>query len=316
MQMIAALEAARSVGADVDRLDFWRRDADFEVLHVWGFELQHLNTLKWAHSAGKKTVLSALARYSGLRSWVRHQASMLAGPGRLRRPMLETIDCITVVNKAQAHYLNHTVGFPAEKIAVVPNMVHDVFFATGFRAQTGVSELDRYVLCVGNVCRRKNQLALVDACRKTGVPLLLVGNVLTGEEAYGRAVEEAVAANNAFRWVRWFATGSVELAEAYRGAAVFALPSHNETQPISALEAAACRKPLVLANLPYAKQEFYERAVLVDPCSVDAIARALRVALDQPAEHFPPPSVIEQCRREKIGEAYTEIYRRLGGAAR
>ena len=129
------------------------------------------------------------------------------------------------------------------------------------------------------------------------------------------AVEHAIAANNAFRWVRWFATGSVELAEAYRGAAVFALPSHDETQPISALEAAACRKPLVLANLPYAKQEFYERAILVDPCSVDAIARGLRVALNQPVEHCPPVSVIEQCRRENIGEAYTAIYRRLDRAA-
>lgn len=315
IQMIAALEAARSAGTDVAPLDFWRREADFDVLHVWGLELQHRNTLKWARSGGKRTVLSALVSYPGWKSWLRHLASLVVGPARLREPMLAMIDCITVVNKAQAQYLVTTVGFPQEKIRVVPNLVADIFFTIKSSTPPRTREVEPYVLCVGNVCRRKNQLALVGACRKLGVPLLLVGSILTGENDYGEAVEQAMAADNTCRWVRGLAPGSVELAEAYRDAAVFALPSHEETQPISALEAAACGKPLVLANLPYAKQEFFERAALADPCSVDATADALREALDEPEEHCPPPSVIEQCRREAVGEAYMAIYRQLGEGA-
>jgi hypothetical protein len=42
---------------------------------------------------------------------------------------------------------------------------------------------------------------------------------LTGENDYGEAVEQAMAADNAFRWVRGLAPGSFELAEAYRDAA-------------------------------------------------------------------------------------------------
>jgi glycosyltransferase involved in cell wall biosynthesis len=310
--MITAMKAARDAGADIAPLDFWRREPDFDVLHLWGLALQHSTTVKWARAGGKKIVLSALVSYPGWKSWLRHLASLAVGPARLQRPMLAMIDCVTVVNKAQARYLVGTVGFPAEKVAVVPNLVDDIFFVTGGGAEAGAFGIENYVICVGNICRRKNQLALIGACRKLGVPLLLVGSVLTGEEEYGRAVAEAMAVCDGFRWIQWLSPGSVELAGAYRGAAVFALPSHRETQPISALEAAAGGKPLVLADLPYAKQEFYERAALADTHSVDAIAGALRKALDQPDAHCPPSSVIVQCRRERVGAAYMDIYQRLG----
>jgi glycosyltransferase involved in cell wall biosynthesis len=312
LQMIAAMESAREVGADIEPLDFWRREADFDVLHFWGLELQHANTVKWASASGKKIVLSALVNYPGWKSRLRYLISLAIGPARLRRPMLARIDCITVVNKAQARYLVSTVGFPAEKITIVPNVVEDIFYGAARSGKPASLGVENYVLSVGNICRRKNQLALAGACRKLGVPLLLVGNVLTGEEDYGQAVAEAMAACDRFRWIRGLQPGSTELAEAYRGAAVFALPSHGEQQPISALEAAAAGKPLVLGNLPYARQEFYENAVLAAPHSVDSIARAIRAALDNPDAHRPPASVIAQCQREKIGTDYRVIYLGLG----
>jgi glycosyltransferase involved in cell wall biosynthesis len=311
IQMIAAMESAGAAGADVAPLDFWRREADFDVLHIWGLELQHINTVKWARAGGKRTVLSALVNYPTWKSWLRNLASSAAGPARLRRSMLEMIDCVTVVNKAQAQYLVGTVGLRAENVTVVPNLVDEMFFGAREGAEAGAFGIENYVLCVGNISRRKNQLALVSACRKLGVPLLLVGSVLTGEEDYGRAVGEALAISNSFRWIQGLSAGSAELAGAYRGAVVFALPSQSETQPISALEAAASGKPLVLGDLPYARQEVYAHAILANPRSVDAIAEALRTALHQPAAHCPPPAVIEQCRRENVGAAYMAIYQRL-----
>jgi glycosyltransferase involved in cell wall biosynthesis len=311
LQMIAAMEAAREAGADVTPLDFWRREADFDVLHCWGLEVQHTNAVKWARAGGKKIVLSALVNYPGWKSWLRHMASMAVGPARLRRTMVPAIDCITVVNKAQARYLIDTIGFPARKTTVIPNLVEDIFFATAIGAESARIELENYVICVGNVCMRKNQLSVVRACIKLGVSLLLVGGVMTGEEDYGKAIVEAMTFGKGFRWIQGMSPGSAELADAYRCAAVFALPSYGETQPISALEAAAIRKPLVLGDLPYARQEFYEHAALANPRSVDAIAEAIRKALDNPAAHCPPPAAIEPCRKKRVGAAYMAIYQRL-----
>jgi len=140
---------------------------------------------------------------------------------------------------------------------------------------------------------------------------MLVGDVLTGGEDYGRSVAEAMKSHNESRWIKGLQPGSAQLADAYLHSSVFVLPSHLEQQPISALEAAACRKPLVLANRPYAKQDFYENAVLTDPDSVDAISGAIRKVLDRPDAYRPPIAILEQCRRHNVGAAYQAIYKSL-----
>jgi glycosyltransferase involved in cell wall biosynthesis len=310
VQMIAAMESARAAGANIAPLDFWRSEADFDVLHLWGLELQHANTARWAHAEGKKIVVSALVSYPGWRSTLRYLASSVVGPARLRTPMLANLDCITVVNDAQARYLTGTVGIAAAKIAVVPNLVDDIFFAADKTGPAEAAMPRNSVLCCGNVCARKNQLALIAACRRLGVPLVLAGEVLAGEEEYGRAVAAAISAAG-FEWLHGLRPGSAELARVYRRAAVFALPSHQETQPISALEAAAAGKPLVLADLPYARQSCYQNAVLADPHSESSIAAAIRRAFDHPDAHRVPATVIDQCRAQRVGAAYAAIYQRL-----
>ena len=311
VQMNCAMETARAAGADIAPLDFWRREDDFDVLHLWGLDVQHLHTVTWGHADKKKIVLSALVNYPGWYSWLRHKISSIVGPARMRKSMLAQIDCLTVVNSAQKRYLTGTVGLLAEKVFVVPNAVDDIFFEVVARPKDGSFGIDNYVLCVGNICPRKNQLALVKACRKLGVPLMLVGDVLTGGEDYGRSVAEAMKSHNESRWIKSLQPGSAQLADAYLHSSVFVLPSHLEQQPISALEAAACRKPLVLANRPYAKQDFYENAVLTDPDSVDAISGAIRKVLDRPDAYRPPIAILEQCRRHNVGAAYQAIYKSL-----
>jgi glycosyltransferase involved in cell wall biosynthesis len=309
LQMIGAMKAALDAGVDIAPLDFWRREADFDVLHLWGLDLQHRNTVMWAHLANKKILISALVSYPSLISRLRYVASSLIGPARLHNPMLAQVDGITVVNTAQKQFLVNIIGFPANKVFVVPSIVDDIFFAVPASTDGFELDINNYVLCVGNICRRKNQLALVKACKKIGVPLLLVGKVLTGEEDYGRAVADAMANDSDIRWIKGLMLGS--LAAAYGRAAVFALPSFNETQPLSALEAAAARKALVLADRPYSKQEFYANAVLTNPDSVDAIASAIGKALDHPDAYCPPAAVIEECRQNKVGAAYLAAYLKL-----
>lgn len=311
LQMIGAMEAAHAAGIDISPLDFWRRESDFDILHLWGLELQHSNTTKWAHLAGKKVLVSALVNDPSLKSWLRYLVSYIVGPARLRKQILSQLNGITVVNQQQKHFLVNTIGFDSEKIFVVPNIVEDIFFSPPEHTEGFELGIDNYVICAGNICRRKNQLLLVKACRKMGVPLLLIGKVLTGEENYGRAVIEAIANDSSIRWIKGLQPGSGQLATAYKYSAVFALPSHGEQQPISALEAAAARKPIVLAARPYSKQEFYEGAALANPCSVDSIVTALRKTFDQPELYCPPASIIEKCRKDKVGKAYAAIYQKI-----
>jgi glycosyltransferase involved in cell wall biosynthesis len=311
LQMIAAMKSVQDVGVDIAPLDIWKREADFDILHLWGLELQHRNNVMWAHLAKKKILISTLVNYPSLISRLRYAASSLIGQARLSKPMLAQIDGITAVNRQQKQFLENTIGFPSEKVFVIPNIVEDIFFAVPKNAEGFQLDIDNYVICAGNICKRKNQLALVKACIKIGVPLLLVGHVLNGEENYGRAVNDAMANNPNIRWIKGLMPGSTQLAVAYGRAAVFALPSFDEAQPISALEAVAARKPLVLADRPYSKQEFYANAVLTNPDSVDSIASAIAKALDHPDAYCTPIAVIEECRRNKVGKAYFAAYQKL-----
>ncbi len=308
IQMISAMEAVRETGLDISPLDFWRREADYDVLHIWGLDVQHINTAMWANRAGKKVVVTALANYPGFRSRLRHFESLVKGPARLIRELLSSVDALTVVNEGQAEYIAQSFRYPAGKIFVVPNIVDQVFFDTYEEVQIPDLDFKDYVLCSGNVCPRKNQLKLIASCNRLGVPLVLAGNVLTGEEAYGRAVEEAVNAGRQIRWIKGLEPKANQLVQLYRAAAVFALPSFVEQQPISALEAAACRKPLVLANRAYARQTLYKNAVLADPSSTDSIARSIHLALSAPEAHRPSPEVLMQCRKESVGLGYRRVY--------
>lgn len=311
LQMIGAMESARSVGANVATLDFWSKDASFDVLHLWGLSLEHKETIYWAHLAGKKVLVSALVNYPGWKQRLRLLASWLLGPARLRKQMLSWIDGVTVVNELQKNYLAYSIGFPAEKIFVIPNIVDEIFFSGEDDNSDFDVGLEDYVICTGNICARKNQLSLACACKQIGVPLLIVGDVLLGEESYGKKLTDEISGCSSIRWIRGLAPASENLASAYKRATVFALPSYSEQQPISALEAAAARKPLLLADRPYARQKLYANAALVNPASIGSIAETLRKVLDAPSRYCPPADMLEKCRYRNVGKNYLAAYENL-----
>lgn len=310
LQMIGAMESARSAGIDIGPLDPWSRHADFDVIHCWGLDAQHLNAVNWARAAQKHIVLSALVGYPTWKALLRRRLPWGRGASEWRTHLLNTVDALTVVSEAQAECLCTMDGVRRECIFVVPNIVADLFLDrwAGLDADRP-TDLTDYVLTTGNICPRKNQLALVRACRKIGVPLLLVGDVLTGESAYGDAVDAEIAKADTIRWVRRLPAGSRALAAAYANAKLFALPSYAETQPISALEAVAMGKPVLLANRSYARQEYFANPGLADPKSVESISATLRQMLARPEDFQTPRNVVEACRASAVGAAYAAVYR-------
>jgi glycosyltransferase involved in cell wall biosynthesis len=309
--MLGAMRAASDASVDIQPLDPWSRDVDFNVLHIWGLDMQHVNTVRWAQDSGINVVISALLPYQTWRSRIRHCASYVGGPARFRKTILRAAKMITVVNRLQADYAIRILGMHANRIAVIPNIVADIYFereaADADSPNPGI-DVREYVLCTGNICRRKNQLALVMACRSLGVPLLLIGSVLPGEKHYGDEVATAVAQSSQMRWIEELPPDSEGMATAYRRCLAFALPSHLEQQPIAALEAVACGKPLLLADRPYAYQEFYSGARLVEPKSVDSIIAGLRAILMKPMDFLVAQETLDVCRRERVGKSYADVY--------
>lgn len=309
VQMLAAMEAASAAGADVTPLDFWSLNQDFDTLHVWGFDLAHSNLVERATKAGKNVVLSALLPYPNRNTAARYRVSCLIGPAKFRRPMLKNLTVLTVVNDQQANYAEKILSFPRDRIKVIPNIVDNVFFDRPQLLGQGQSLDKNRVICTGNICMRKNQLKLVLACKQVGIPVLLLGGVLPGEEAYAANVEKVVREYSGGSWIKHLPPNSPELVAAYRSSSIFALPSFDETQPISALEAAATGLPILLADRPYAHQRMYESTMLVNPNSVKSISNGLRNILASPSEFMVDPTLLETCSRTSVGELYVDAYK-------
>ena len=319
IQMLDALKAAKEAGADVQPLDVWSRDSDFDILHVWGFEASHLPAIYWAHRSGKRVVMTALLGYFdsfSLANRLRKFGSRVLGRSRALREISSYLDLLVVLNEAQADVATNYYDIPRSKITIIPNIINEDYFNLNgdILSRTVEHKVNNYILCTGNICKRKNQLALTEAALSARTSLLLVGPVLAGEEEYGNALTKLIAGQESVRWIAGLPQGSHELLAAYRGCIGFALPSYIETQPISALEAAAAGKPLLLADLPWARQSFYQGAYLSDPDSPSAIKHGIECLRQSPTSFIPPKVILERCRSTEVGAAYAQAYARAAQA--
>lgn len=308
IQMLSVIEAVRACGVDAQPMNVWSRDADFDTLHVWGLDVAHMAVVYWARRSGKRVVMTALLPYLTTERRLRHLASLVIGQARIHRKLLAMLDILVVVNDAQKETACRMLGMQRDRVEVIPNIVEARFFEQIPAGQRAPPHDDGYVLCTGNICPRKNQVNLAKACLAAGQALLIIGDVLTGEERYAEALGRLVEGQNAVRWIRGMPAGSPDLVLAYHRCAAFALPSHNETQPISLLEAAAAGKPLLIGDRPYAEQKYFQHARRVAPESDKSIEQGLRAVLAEPRRYIAPREFLQECRKECVGQAYERVF--------
>lgn len=143
-----------------------------------------------------------------------------------------------------------------------------------FAAKFGIKD---YLLCVGRVEPRKNQLMLAHALKGTNIPIVLAGHCLDKE--YGSLVRSCGGDNVFF-------VNRLEdidlLASAYAGARVYCLPSWAEGASLANLEAAASGCRLVLSNRSSEKEYFGDFAEYCDPAMPESIRNAVLTAWDKP----------------------------------
>jgi glycosyltransferase involved in cell wall biosynthesis len=308
IQMHRTLEVLQAIGVDAKPLDFWSRDTDFDILHMWGFDPDlHLTTARFARRYGKKIVLTPLVQYLTPRSYVRFAGSWLQGAARRRIALGELVDRFLVVNEQQGDTLQRLYRVPSDKIEVVPTILDDRFFQPAPAVSALADGFSDFLVCSGNICARKNQVRLAQAALAAGARVLFTGNVTGGEEAYAEEFGKLVAANpSSLRWHKWVEWDA--LVAAYRACQGVALPSFDEQQPGAALEGAAFGKPLLLGDRAYAQQKYFRNAVLVRPDSLSDIARGLASLKTEPARHVPPPEFIAECRSDRVGPHLKRIF--------
>ena len=167
---------------------------------------------------------------------------------------------LTVSERTRADLIR-LYGLPEEKVVVTPNGV-DPAFTPGNNLMLGT-----YVLAVGAVQPRKNQLRALAAAEEAMLPLVVAGPVK--DEALGATLRERGADLRGY-------VSQEELADLYHGAACLVQASRFEGFGLPVLEAMASGTPVVALDEPALREVAGDAAVFVDEEHLaDGVRRAL-----------------------------------------
>lgn len=193
------------------------------------------------------------------------------------RQMMAMAGRIVCNSDMECDLLSDTFSVPRAKFATVYNGVDSGFMqpadSESFRSAYDIQ--GNFVLNVANVEPRKNQLRLIEAVKRLGLQLVMIGGVR--DQAY--FAECMALGAGCLTYIPTLPHDSELLRAAYASCSLFALPSMLETPGLAALEAACVGAKVVVTAVGCAREYFQDHAVYVDPLSVDSIAVGIKDAL-------------------------------------
>ena len=306
IQMNRVIDRISAENVPVVRINPWDRGVSFGVAHFWGGDESHATALRFCMERDIRTVVSVLLpNVSGA------SAKKLAARGFVRRlvigpPISTKADIVTVINDQQAAVAREVLRLPDARIRVIPTIIDEAFFEP---AECKIDLPEGYVLCVGTICRRKNQLTLLQAAHKTGHRVVLCGQYDDADPTYQQEVEAEIAASGG-RYIRLSGLSAYQLRALYEKCSLLACISDHETEPASVLEAMIVGKPVLISHRPFADNPKFRGCTRCDPYNFDAMARGIREA-SEAAAHYPDFLPLQH-RASSVVASYIALYRDLG----
>jgi glycosyltransferase involved in cell wall biosynthesis/tetratricopeptide (TPR) repeat protein len=227
------------------------------------------------------TFRDALARVASTPIDVREAAGLAVDPqwGDRIREITALADHLVMLSEREMSVLEG-IGALTAPFSLVHNGV-DPRWADGgtgdlFKEKYGLGD---YILCVGRLEPRKNQLMVARALRDTDIDLVCLGAPHQPEY-----VELVRAHGNRVHFIDKLKHDDPLFRSAYAGARAFVLASWSEGAPLSALEAFSFGLPMVLSNRSSEPEYFGTLARYVDPLDLDGMREALLEAFGEPAD--------------------------------
>ena len=315
---VRTAEELQALGVEADVCGGLAPDlSEYDLVHLFNTELVEptfRHTLR-ARAAGLPIVLTPIFWRPPLEdeSFAAFERRNLARRDDVMRHVaIGLADALTPPSRIELDRI--TAGFPAvpQVREVVPVGVDAVFGAgDGERfCMRHRVPLRGFVLCVGRLEARKNQLRLIEACHRLDAPLVLIGAEYDDRREYASACREQAERLGVDVRFLSFVTQE-EVVDAYAAARVHALPSLWETVGLSSLEAAAGGCNVVSTQNCGVREYVGARAWYCDPESVDSIRAAVAAALAAPLGDRLRDEIVSRypwsIAAEKLGALYESV---------
>jgi glycosyltransferase involved in cell wall biosynthesis len=211
-------------------------------------------------------------------------------------------DAVLAVTPYEARLMKLLFRADPARLHVVTVGIDEVFFSGSDEPK------DDYLVSTATIHPRKRNLETAQAAVAAKVRMVFTGKPYAEDDPYFRSFRRLVEAHPSLLTYAGFLPSRADLAGVYRRARGFVLLSAMESLSASALEAVAAGCPLLLSDLPWARDTFGADATYCADRSTVGMARALSQfsaaahALPRPAL---PPTWLQ------VGRQIRDIYRSI-----
>lgn len=309
-------------GVSVDLFDTWRaRVENYDVLHVFGSVKDCLPLVRVANARKVAVAITPLLWSDARRAFftqgslktradlvLRHTAKVLwpSFPSS-RRDLLICSDIVFPNSEIEKKQIARLFAIPKEKLKVVPNGVDRHFLQANADAFTAKYGKAPFVLGVGRIEPRKNQLNLIRAMKKIkDRRLVLIGSPVSGYEAYFKECQKE--GNDFTSFLPTLPHEQPLLKSAYAACDLFVLQGWFETPGLVALEAALAGAKVVATSGGSTREYFKECVDYIDPSNVQDIYEKISKNLKTPKSDALKNHVEQNFTWDKIAKATKRCY--------
>ncbi|HBF37865.1 MAG TPA: glycosyltransferase [Firmicutes bacterium] len=225
----------------------------------------------------------------------------------LRDEVLRGVDLILPNSELELAVIKKQfLGVPRARVVI--NGVDQAFYSAKPQSFMARHHCQDFLLSVGRICRRKNQLAIIRAAAALDLPLVIIGPLNDG--LYYRECRRAAAGHHVLFIDR---LSQQDLCSAYAAARIHVLVSWYDTPGLVSLEAALAGCAVVTTIRGSAKEYFGNLAYYCNPANEATICSAIKAAWKASNNLQLKTHIFTHFTWEKAAKETLEAYRSVLG---
>ena len=268
---------------------------------------------QWFHEASKSVakwrilvnVLGSQNAENAYISW-RYLRRKRSAKWRATRDVLASVFLVPN-SQAELDHLCDWYDLTSPSAAIVPLGIDKTVFSRSLNHKPQVLDMDLhdYILEVGSICRRKNQLGLLKACFHRPELIVFLGKPSPYEFDYYDELVSLASRRGRVVFLEWI--NECELPGLYANAKVHVLPSWSERPGLVTLEAVVAGSPVVSTQFSPIRDYLGDGVVLCNPRFADSITSAIDLAIGNPPSIELREKVLQSYTWHKTGERFAKI---------
>lgn len=230
---------------------------------------------------------------------------------KMQNEILQWADWFLPNSYMEMEELGKRFNFNNNNYTVVPNAIDadKINNLNNCRDDDKYIRYKDYILCVGRLETRKNQLNLIKALKNTNYKVLFIGNIPPGHKKYGEKVINEIRLNDNFEYIE--KVDNSELYKIYKQCKVHILPSWLETPGLVSLEAAVMGCNIVVSDRGTTKDYFKDYAYYCSPNDIESILNATNKAMNDKYDDNFRKHILNNYTWEKAAEETEKGYKVL-----